>query len=597
MIRIIGISAFYHDSSACLIEDGSVEIAIQEERLSRVKHDSSFPIKSINKILHMKNIEIKDIDFFVFYEKPFLKFERLLESAVATFPKSLKLFIKSMPLWVKDRIFQKKNILKYIKKIDKNFNDLNKIKFSEHHLSHAASTFFPSNLDKAIIITIDGVGEWVTSSISVGDNNNITRHYSQHFPHSLGLLYSAFTSYIGFAINDGEYKVMGLAPYGKPIYSDLILKKIISLKEDGSFILNLKYFDFIYGEKTINSKFENLFQRKTRLKNDKIEQFHMDVACSIQNVIEKIILRIAEFANKELKLENLCLSGGVALNCTSNSYIYKSKIFKNIWIQPAAGDAGGSVGAALAFWHIALKNKRIVNSYDSMNFAYLGPSESKKEIIYFLEKNNIQYNEYTDDGLSKYIAKEILDDKVIGWHQNRMEFGPRSLGNRSILANPLNKNMQQILNKKIKFREGFRPFAPSILQEFVSDWFEDISFSPYMLFITNVKESKLVKLTNDQFNKKGLNKINIERSVIPAVTHVNNSARVQTVNSQQNPKFYQLIKDFYKISNCPILINTSFNINNEPITCDVNDSFKCFMTTDIDLLVIDNFVIKKQKKY
>ncbi len=595
MIRIIGISAFYHDSSACLIEDGIIINAIQEERLTRNKHDNSFPSKSIKEILKINNLKLDQIDYFVFYEKPFLKFERLLESAIATFPKSLGLFIRSIPVWVKEKIFQKKIIFKELQSIDFSFKDIKKIKFSEHHLSHAASAFFPSNFNDAVIITFDGVGEWVSSSISVGKEKNIDRVYHQNFPHSLGLLYSAFTSYLGFAVNDGEYKVMGLAPYGTPKYTKTIIDKIIFLKEDGSFNLNLKYFDFVHGNKTINSNFENLFQNKTRKKNETITEFHMNIACSIQEVIEIIILKVTKFVANKFKIENLCLAGGVALNCTANSKITSSNFFKNIWVQPASGDAGGSVGAALAYWHINLNNKRKYTDSDLMSYTYLGPSQSKKDISDYLKTNNIKYEEFTENELSKHIAKQILDNKIIGWHQGKMEFGPRSLGNRSILANPLNANMQKILNKKIKFREGFRPFAPSILEEYSSEWFENLPFSPYMLFITNVHESKLISKTND-LQLKGFKKLDIQRSQIPSVTHVNNSARVQTVNSKQNEKFYNLINEFYKLSNCPILINTSFNLNNEPITCTVQDSYKCFMSTDIDILVLDNFVIKKQLK-
>ena len=591
-IRIIGISAFFHDSAVCLIENGQIKYASQEERFSRIKHDSSFPKKALQNLLKTCNLKLTDINYVVFFEKPFLKFERLIETYLDFAPKGFKQFLFSMPIWLKEKLFMKSEIIENLKIISPKFCE-KKFFFSEHHLSHAASAFFPSPFEKALIFTADGVGEWATTSVAIGETNNIKIKKEINYPNSLGLLYSAFTYYIGFKVNSGEYKLMGLAPYGQPIYSELIEEKLIDIKDDGSFRLDQRYFDYSTGFKMTNKKFDKLFKKEARKPETKIQKFHMDVAASIQKVTEKIILKVLKSLKQEFNIENLCLAGGVALNCVANGLIQREKIFKNVWIQPAAGDAGGSLGSALALWHMHLKKRRIPNKNDSMRGSYLGPAYNKNSIKNELQKLGANYKFLEKKQMLKSVAKMIAKGKAIGWFQGRMEFGPRALGSRSILADPRNKLMQKQLNLKIKFRESFRPFAPSILEDETKNWFNLDCKSPYMLLVSDVKKNKLIK---NRSNSNVLSNINNIRSVVPSITHIDNSARIQTVNKNQNLIFYQLLNEFYKITKTPILINTSFNIRGEPIVCSPQDAFKCFMGTNLDVLVIENYVLEKSKQ-
>ena len=596
MSYIIGISAFYHDSAASIIKDGEVLASVQEERFTRKKHDPSFPKNSINFCLDFCKINLSDVDAVVFYEKPFVKFERLLETYIAFFPWGLKSFIASFPVWIKEKLFQKKLIFEALKSIDKKF-DIKKLKFSEHHLSHSASAFFSSPFKEASILTLDGVGEWTTSSVASGNENKIEIQKEMHFPHSLGLLYSAFTYYLGFRVNSGEYKVMGLAPYGEPIYTKRIKDSILDLKEDGSFILDQSYFNYATGLEMTSKKFENLFEKKTRIPSDKLEQFHMDVAASIQKITEEIVIKICQNIHNEQKQDNLCLSGGVALNCVANGQILKNTSFKKIWVQPASGDAGNALGAALAYWHIGLGEKREINEEDSMKGSYLGTEYSNDQIEEELKKCNAVFRKYEKSEIINLTAKGLSDSKSIGWFQGRMEFGPRALGNRSILADPRDKNTQEKLNLKIKFRESFRPFAPAILEEYLSDYYEDNVPSPYMLLVNYLKKSRRYNVDKNELkNKFGIEKLKIERSEIPSVTHLDYSARVQTVNEKNNKLFYDLLKEFNRLTDCPVLINTSFNIRGEPIVESVKDAFNCFMGTNLDILVCGNYYLEKNKQ-
>ncbi len=591
MSYVLGISAFYHDSAVTLLKDGEIISAVQEERLSRIKHDPSFPQNAIKEILFRENVKLSNIESICFYEKPFLKFERLLETYISHAPKGYLSFRKSMPIWLKEKLFQKNLIMSELKKIDRNFTG--KLYFAEHHLSHAASAFYPSPFEEAAILTIDGVGEWATTTISIGNKNKIKILEEIHYPHSIGLLYSAFTYYLGFRVNSGEYKVMGLAPYGTPKYTNKILHKIIDLKEDGSFRLDQKYFDYSTGLKMINEEFELLFGKPARRFDDeKIEQFHMDIAASIQDVIEKIVLNISDYIYKKYRVENLCLAGGVALNCVANTKIQNNGKFKKIWVQPAAGDAGGSLGAALLYWHDKTNRKRIINKNDSMKGSYLGFSYSNDEIANDLDKVGAKYERLDDESIISMSAKLISEGKIIGWFQGCMEFGPRALGARSILADPRSLNMQENLNKKIKFRESFRPFAPAILETYKDDWFSLKSNSPYMLFIAELVESKKIFSSNKE-NLTGFDLLSVARSDVPGVTHVDFSARVQTVNNDYNHKFFNLIKKFYEITKCPMLINTSFNVRGEPIVCSPIDAYRCFMGTEMDTLIIGNYILSK----
>ena len=593
MTTILGISAFYHDSAATLVADGKIIAAAQEERFSRKKHDANFPGQAINYVLSEANLKLSEIDYIVFFEKPFLKFERLLETYLAFAPAGFKSFSLSMPIWLREKLFQKNLLFEKLKDLDSNFKDLNKINFSEHHFSHAASAYYPSPFKEAIVLTIDGVGEWATTTVAIAKDNNLKIIKEIHFPHSLGLLYSAFTYYTGFKVNSGEYKVMGLAPYGEPKYKDLIIKKIIDLKKDGSFRLNMSYFNYATGLTMTNKKFSNLFGEPVRdPKKELLTQFHMDIASSIQAVTEEIILRITSNLTKEYKIKNLCLAGGVALNCVANGKILKNNDFDKIWIQPAAGDAGGSLGAALAYWFKELGNSK-KDFRDQMKGSYLGPRFDDTEIEKSLKKLKANYKKMTENELINIVAKEISQEKTVGWFQGRMEFGPRALGCRSILADPRSEKMQKELNLKVKFRESFRPFAPSILREDLNEWFDLEDDSPYMLLVANIKEKLQVKMTDAEKLLFGIDKLNIKRSALPAITHVDYSARIQTVHEETNSKYYKLIKKFKEITNCPVIVNTSFNVRGEPIVCSIEDAFNCFMGTNLDILVCESFLLYK----
>ena len=593
---ILGISAFYHDSAACILKDGKIIAAAQEERFTRKKHDSSYPYNAIEFVLNFSGLKLSQVDNIVFFEKPFLKFERLLETYVAFAPKGFKQFSKSMPIWLKEKLFQKNLLFKELKKHDDNYSADTNIFFSDHHLSHAASAFFPSPFEEAVVLTADGVGEWATTTIAVGKGNKLDIKKEIHFPHSLGLLYSAFTYYTGFKVNSGEYKLMGLAPYGKPIYEEQV-KILIDIKDDGSFRLNQKYFNYATGLTMTNDKFHNLFGKKPRNpSNENLTQFHMDIAASIQKVTEEIMIKLARNIRTEYNIKNLCLAGGVALNCVANGKILKEKIFENIWIQPAAGDAGGSLGAALALWYIDKKNQRFINSNDDMQGAYLGPEFTQDQIEKELNKTGGNFetvsNEVLIDRTSEYLSK----GKAIGWFQGRMEFGPRALGNRSILGDPRSEKMQKILNLKVKYRESFRPFAPSVIKEDLANWFDLNVDSPYMLLVANISLNKKIEMTDDQKKLFGIDKLNVKRSEIPAVTHVDYSARIQTVSQITNKLYYDLIYKFKEKTGCPVVVNTSFNVRGEPLVNTPMDAFNCFMGTDLDYLVIGNCILDKNKQ-
>ncbi len=596
MTSVLGISAFYHDSAAAIIVDGEIIAAAQEERFTRKKHDASYPKNAINYVLKEAGLKLNEVDHVVFYEKPFLKFERLLETYIGFSPSGFRSFSMSMPLWLSEKLFQKKMLFDALKEQDNNFNDIKKINFSEHHLSHAASAFFSSPYEEAIILTLDGVGEWATTTVSLGKNNKINILKEINFPHSLGLLYSAFTYFLGFKVNSGEYKVMGLAPYGEPRFKNIILDKLIDVKEDGSFRLNMNYFNYATGLTMTNSKFAKLFNMKRRESENELSQIHMDMAASIQAATEEIVLKITRFLFKEFKLPNLCMAGGVALNCVANGKILKEGLFKNIWIQPASGDAGGALGAAQAFYYQELDNKRKILKTDSMNGSYLGPQFTDDQVENELKSCGANYKKLTSDQIIKDTAKALAEEKAVGWFQGRMEFGPRSLGNRSIIADSRSEKMQKNLNLKVKYRESFRPFAPAVLFEKVSEWFEINSESPYMLLVADVKKSKQLQMTNEQKNLFGIDKLNVKRSSIPSVTHVDYSARIQTVHKETNPMFHKLIEEFEKITKYPVLVNTSFNVRGEPIVCSATDAFNCFMGTDLDVLVCNNFILYKDSQ-
>ena len=591
-MKILGISAFYHDAAACIVVDGEIIAAVQEERFTRKKHDSSFPINSINYCLSQSKMVPNDIDYIVFYEKPFLKFERLIETYLAYAPKGFKSFAISLPIWLKEKVFQKMVLIDML-------NDTlggdweEKLLFSEHHLSHAASAFFPSPFERAAVLTMDGVGEWATTSVAIGNGHSLNIYKEIFFPHSIGLLYSAFTYYLGFKVNSGEYKVMGLAPYGEPKFKNIILDKLIDVKEDGSFRLNMDYFNYAIGLTMTNNKFAKLFNMERREPEDNLLQIHMDMAASIQAATEEIVLKVTRFLSKEFKLENLCMAGGVALNCVANGKILKEGLFKNIWIQPASGDAGGALGAAQTFYYQELDNKRKILKTDSMNGSYLGPQFTDDQVEDELKSVGANYKKLTLDQVIKDTAKALSEEKAVGWFQGRMEFGPRSLGNRSIIADPRSDKMQKNLNLKVKYRESFRPFAPAVLFEKVSEWFEINSESPYMLLVADVKKSKQLQMTEEQKNLFGIDKLNIKRSNIPSVTHVDYSARIQTVHKETNSIFYKLIEEFEGITKYPVLVNTSFNVRGEPIVCSATDAFNCFMGTDLDVLVCNNFILYK----
>lgn len=593
---ILGISAYYHDSAACLVNDGEVLAAAQEERFTRKKHDSAFPDNAINYCLQEAGISQHQIDYIVFYDKPFLKFERLLETYLAFAPNGLKSFITSMPVWLKDKLFQKKVITDALQALwGKNIKWEERLLFSEHHLSHAASAFFPSPFESAAVLTMDGVGEWTTTSLAIGQSNKLEVVKEIHFPHSLGLLYSAMTYYTGFKVNSGEYKVMGLAPYGKPIYAELIKKHLIYIKEDGSFALDMSYFNYCTGLTMTNKKFDDLFGAPPRQPESELTQREIDLAASIQLVTEEVVIKLAKGIAKSTGQKNLCLAGGVALNCVANGKLLREKVFENIWIQPAAGDAGGAVGAALGAYYIMLGQPRVVdqNAIDGMKGSYLGPEFSQEQIEQELVECGAIYTTFSPGEVIAKTAQALADGKAIGWMNGRMEFGPRSLGGRSILADPRSPTMQKLLNLKVKYRESFRPFAPSVLREDVSEWFDLNSDSPYMLIVADVAKSKQRKMTPEEESLFGIEKLNILRSSIPSVTHVDYSARVQTVHEETNPRYHQLIRRFKELTGCSVLVNTSFNVRGEPIVCSPTDAFRCFMGTELDVLVVGNAYIEK----
>ena len=597
MTSILGISAFYHDSAACIILDGKIIAATQEERFTRIKHDSRYPKNAVEFVLNFANLKLSDVDHIVFFEKPFLKFERLLETYVAFAPKGFVQFSKAMPTWLRDKLFQKKQLIDYLKEHDNKFSDEKKLHFSEHHLSHAASAFYPSPFEEAIVLTADGVGEWATTTVSIGSGKSLEIKKEIRFPHSLGLLYSAFTYYIGFKVNSGEYKLMGLAPYGEPKYFDLIRNNLVDIKPDGTFRLDQSYFEYATGLKMTNTKFNKLFGQKERNSEfEKLTQFHMDIAASIQKITEEIMLNLSKSLRKEFNIKNLCMAGGVALNCVANGKILKEKIFDDIWVQPAAGDAGGSLGAALAYWHLELMKDRKVIKSDSMKGSYLGPEYNQDHIERELNEIGAKYEKLKDDEIYEKTTKCLINGDAVGWFQGRMEFGPRALGARSILGDPRSENMQKNLNFKVKYRESFRPFAPSVLENEAKRWFDIDKTSPYMLMVAKVNEDKVMKMNNEEEKLFGIEKLNIKRSTIPAVTHVDYSARIQTVSQNTNQRYFNLISEFNKKTGCPILINTSFNVRGEPIVNTPADAFNCFMGTELDILVIGNCFLTKNNQ-
>jgi len=596
MDAILGISAFYHDSAAALVVDGEVIAAAQEERFTRKKHDPSYPACAIDYVLSEAGLTLDKVGHVVFYDKPFLKFERLLETYVAYAPKGLKQFGMAMPVWLREKLFLKAQLTKNLKKLEKEF-DAERLLFGEHHFSHAASAFYPSPFEEAIVLTLDGVGEWATTTVSIGKGNKLEIVKEIHFPHSLGLLYSAFTYYTGFRVNSGEYKVMGLAPYGEPKYKDLILDKLIDLKEDGSFRLDQSYFNYATGLTMTNKKFSNLFGEPVRKpESDQLTQFHMDIAASVQAVTEEVVLKMTRSLAKEYCIPNLCLAGGVSLNCVANGKILRDKNFKEIWVQPAAGDAGGALGAALAVWHKEIDKPRKVNPTDSMRGSYLGPSYSQQDTEKELINCGAKFEAVTEEEMLEQTSQALAEGKAVGWFQGRMEFGPRALGGRSILGDPRSETMQKTLNLRVKYRESFRPFAPSVLRQDVSEWFETDYDSPYMLLVDDVRKDKRIEMTKEEESLFGIDKLNIKRSSIPAVTHVDYSARIQTVHKNTNPKYHALITKFKEKTGCGVVINTSFNVRGEPIVCTPEDAFKCFMGTEIEMLAIGNCVLRKDQQ-
>jgi carbamoyltransferase len=586
-MNILGISAYYHDSAACLVRDGEIIAAVQEERFTRKKHDFNFPSKAIEYCLEEGGLVRGDLDMVAFYDKPFIKFERILETYMAFAPRGIFSFIKALPLWIKEKLWMKSFI-------QKELDYGGKVLFPEHHESHAASAFFPSPFQEAAVLSIDGVGEWVTVSYGRGKDNRVELLADIRFPHSLGLLYSAFTYYTGFKVNSGEYKVMGLAPYGEPKYKDLILRELMDLKKDGSFRLNMKYFNYCAGLTMTNGRFHRLFGGPPRKPESKLEQRHMDIARSVQDVTEEVMMRMVHHLHKEVRGDNLCLAGGVALNCVGNGRILREGPFKNIWIQPAAGDAGGALGAALFAWHQVRGNPRSADGRrDSQKASYLGPEFSEGEIESFLKKKKAPYKKIAQEVIPDTIADLINEEKVIGWFQGRMEFGPRALGARSIIGDARSPKMQEIMNLKIKFRESFRPFAPSVILERMPDYFELEAPSPYMLLVADVGREKRRSLTEDEKKKMGMERLKIIRSEIPAVTHVDNSARIQSVSSEDNPLYHKMITRFDEKYGCPVIINTSFNVRGEPIVCTPADAYLCFMRTNMDYLILGNCLLDK----
>jgi carbamoyltransferase len=594
-MQILGISAFYHDSAAVLIRDGEIVAACQEERFSRKKHDSRFPQHAISDCLREGNTNLNALDYVVFYDKPFLKFERLLETYLAFAPRGLISFQMAIPLWLREKIFQRKLLHDHLKSLGSDFDWQKRLLFTEHHQSHAASAFYPSPFEEAAILTMDGVGEWATTSAAVGRGQDLKIFKEMHFPHSLGLLYSAFTYYTGFKVNSGEYKLMGLAPYGKPRFVDVILNNLLDLKQDGSFRLNLCYFDYCTGLRMTNGRFDALFGAPPRKASEPLTQLHMDVAASIQAVLNEIVLRLTRSLASETGMRNLCLAGGVALNCVTNGKVLRDGRFDRLWIQPASGDAGGALGAALAAYYYMLgKPRNIREGGDAMKGAFLGPAFSQDEIEKRLRSAGAVFSVLDESGLLNACADGLVEGKALGWFQGRMEFGPRALGARSILGDPRSPKMQSLLNLKVKYRESFRPFAPSALREDVSGWFELDTDSPYMLLVSDVVSQRRRALTDEEENLFGIDKINVPRSEIPAVTHVDYSARIQTVHRETNPRYHALISAFKERTGCPLVVNTSFNVRGEPIVCSPEDAFNCFMGTEIELLAAGNCLLRKE---
>jgi carbamoyltransferase len=596
-MKILGLSAYYHDSAACLVSDGQIIAAAQEERFTRKKHDAGFPSNAASHCLRAAGIRPADLDYVAFYDKPFLKFERLLETYLAFAPKGFRSFSASLPIWLKDKLFQKTVVTRALTELfGKDVDWTARLRFSEHHLSHAASAFFPSPFEEAAVLTMDGVGEWVTTSLAVGSGNQLSLLKEIRFPHSLGLLYSAFTYYTGFKVNSGEYKVMGLAPYGEPKYVDLIKDHLVDIKDDGSFHLNIRYFDYCTGLTMTSGLFDELFGGPARNPESRLTQKEMDLAASVQAITEEIVLKLANDIRKSTGQRNLCLAGGVALNCVANGELLQKKLFDHIWIQPAAGDAGGAIGAALATYHLMLDRPRGTKLVDGMNGSFLGPEFSQSEIEERLRKIGAVFNTESDEGTIDTTALALVNGLAIGWCQGRMEFGPRALGARSIIADPRALTMQRQLNLKVKYRESFRPFAPSVLREDVADWFQLEDDSPYMLLVADLVESKRIPISEEQQKLFGIDKLNIPRSTVPAVTHVDYSARIQTVHRETNPRYHRLISRFKELTGCPVLVNTSFNVRGEPIVCSPEDAFRCFMGTDIDMLVVGNCILHKKEQ-
>ena len=596
-MKILGISAYYHDSAAALVRDGEIIAAAQEERFTREKHDPSFPAKAVQWCLEATGVAGRDIDHIAFYDKPLLKFDRLLKTYLAFAPHGFSSFAESMPIWLGEKLFQKKLLIEELNRIDSGLGHPGKLLFAEHHFSHAASAFYPSAFEDAVVLTMDGVGEWATTSAGFGKGSQLEINREIHFPHSLGLLYSAFTYYTGFKVNSGEYKVMGLAPYGQPNYAQTILENLIDVKPDGSFRLDLDYFDYCTGFKMTNARFDRLFGGPARKPDELLTQKHMDIAASIQAVTEEIVIKMTRSLANKSGTKNLCLAGGVALNCVANGKVLRDGRFEEIWIQPAAGDAGGAIGAALAAWHQHFtKPRRASNGCDRMRGSYLGPSFKQDDVEKRLRAAGAKFEVLSDDKLLGETVCALADEKAVGWFQGRMEFGPRALGARSILADPRSATMQKTLNLKVKYRESFRPFAPAVLREDVADWFELDAESPYMLLVAPVKESRRRPMTSSERALFGIDKLNVPRSEIPAVTHVDYSARIQTVHAETNPRFHSLISRFKALTSCPVLVNTSFNIRGEPIVCTPEDAFRCFMGSEIDVLVVENCFLRKEQQ-
>ncbi|GAB6052544.1 carbamoyltransferase [Magnetospira thiophila] len=597
-MRILGLSAYYHDSAAVLVEDGRIVAAAQEERFTRKKHDAGFPHQAITYCLEEAGLSLGEVDFVAFYDKPFLKFERLLETYLSFAPRGFASFRMAMPVWLREKLFQKDLLGKECKKFDPNFDWAHRLLFSEHHLSHAAAAFYPSPFEEALVLTMDGVGEWATTSVAIGRGNDLKVIKELHFPHSLGLLYSAFTYYTGFRVNSGEYKVMGLAPYGEPKYADLILDKLIDVKEDGSFRLDQNYFDYCTGLRMTNRRFDALFGRPARQPDkEPLEQFHMDIAASIQRVTEQVVLRLTRALATEYNIPNLCMAGGVALNCVANGHVLRDGAFADLWIQPAAGDAGGALGAALAAYHLHKgQPRRVSGSGDAMRGSYLGPQFAQTDIETRLTAAGAHFEVLDEEPLLDATARALADEQAVGWMQGRMEFGPRALGGRSILGDPRSASMQKTLNLKVKYRESFRPFAPSVLREDVADWFDLDGDSPYMLLVDTVKKDRRREMTADEQALFGIDKLNVPRSDIPAVTHVDYSARIQTVHAETHPRYHALLTRFKELTGVPLLVNTSFNVRGEPIVCTPEDAFRCFMGTDLDLLVVGNCLLRKTEQ-